>query len=122
MGRGACPDGRFAASTADAGLLLVPGGKMALAGSSPDVEDILDEEQPGRLDAAAAAPQRASATSPSTAARSAPTACAATTSPAATGDEALRPPSVSAKFNAIPGVARVYTNGPITVFDLGAER
>jgi len=37
-------------------------------------------------------------------------------------DEGMRPTSVSAKFNEVPGISRVYTNGPITVFDLGAER
>ena len=35
-------------------------------------------------------------------------------------DEELRPVSVSAKFDEVPGISRVYTNGPITVFDLGA--
>ncbi len=34
----------------------------------------------------------------------------------------LSPKSVAAKFNTIPGVARVYTNGPITVFDLEGQR
>ncbi|HYG95481.1 MAG TPA: hypothetical protein VD741_00105, partial [Solirubrobacterales bacterium] len=36
--------GRFAATNAGAGLLLVPGKKVALAGSAPAVEDVLDAE------------------------------------------------------------------------------
>ncbi len=38
------PGGVFAAQTADANLLLDPGGKRVFSGPSPDVEDILKEE------------------------------------------------------------------------------
>jgi hypothetical protein len=113
------PEGRFAASTADAGLLLVPGGKMALAGSSPDVEDVLDEEQLAgwmvpmlrRNDIRYIAVDRREVSSDS---------LRGYYFSRRDRDEALRPPSVSAKFNEVPGISRVYTNGPITVFDLGA--
>jgi hypothetical protein len=37
------PEGTFAAQTADANLLLAPGGKKVFSGPSPDVEDILKE-------------------------------------------------------------------------------
>jgi hypothetical protein len=113
------PDGRFAASTADAGLLLVPGGKIALAGSSPDVEDVLDEEQLAgwmvpllrRNDIRYIAVDRREVSSDS---------LRGYYFSRRDRDEELRPPSVSAKFNEVPGISRVYTNGPITVFDLGA--
>jgi hypothetical protein len=115
------PDGRFAASTADAGLLLVPGGKMALTGSNPDVEDILDEEALAgwmvpllrRNDIRYVAVDRREVSSDS---------LRGYYFSRRDRDEALRPPSVSDKFEAIPGISRVYDNGPITVFDLGVGR
>jgi hypothetical protein len=115
------PEGRFAASTADAGLLLVPGGKMALTGSNPDVEDILDEEALAgwmvpllrRNDIRYVAVDRREVSSDS---------LRGYYFSRRDKDEGLRPPSVSAKFNEVPGISRAYTNGPITVFDLGPER
>ncbi|HYJ22794.1 MAG TPA: hypothetical protein VEW07_12330 [Solirubrobacterales bacterium] len=115
------PEGRFAASTADAGLLLVPGGKMALAGSSPPIEDVLDEEELAgwmlpmlrRNKIRYIAVDRREVSSDS---------LRGYYFSRRDKDEGLRPPSVSAKFNAVPGISRVYTNGPITVFDLGAQR
>jgi hypothetical protein len=115
------PEGRFAASTADAGLLLVPGGKTAIAGSFPDVEDVLDEEGLApwmlpllrRNELRYVAVDRREVSSDS---------LRGYYFSRRDMDEGLRPPSVSAKFNAIPGISRVYTNGPITVFDLGAQR
>jgi hypothetical protein len=115
------PDGRFAASTADAGLLLDPGGKMVLAGSSPDIEDVLDEEALAgwmvpllrRSDIRYVAVDRREVSSDS---------LRGYYFSRRDGDEELRSPSVSSKFNEVPGVARVYTNGPITVFDLEARR
>jgi hypothetical protein len=115
------PDGRFAAATADAGLLLVPGGKMALTGSSPDIEDVLDEEQLAgwmvpmlrRNEIRYIAVDRREVGSDS---------LRGYYFSRRDKDEGLRPISVSAKFNEVPGISRVYTNGPITVFDLGPER
>ena len=115
------PDGRFAASTADAGLLLDPGGKTALAGSSPDVEDVLDEEGLAswmvpllrRNDIRYIAVDRRPVSSDSLRGYY--------FSRRDDGEE-LRPPSVVDKFEEVPGISRVYDNGPITVFDLGAPR
>jgi hypothetical protein len=115
------PSGRFAASTADAGLLLDPGGKTTLAGSSPDVEDVLDEEALAgwmvpmlrRNEIRYVAVDRREVSSDS---------LRGYYFSRRDGDEELRSLSVSSKFNEIPGVARVYTNGPITVFDLEAQR
>ena len=36
--------------------------------------------------------------------------------------EELLPKTVATKFNAVPGISRIYSNGFITVFDLGAGR
>jgi hypothetical protein len=115
------PDGRFAASTADAGLLLDPGGKMALAGRSPDVEDVLDEEGLAswmvpllrRNHIRYIAVDRRTVSSDS---------LRGYYFSRRDRDEELRPPRVAAKFEAVPGISRVYDNGPITVFDLEAPR
>lgn len=115
------PEGRFAAQTADAGLLLVPGGKTAFAGSSPDVEDVLDEEKLNgwelpllrRNGIRYIAVDRREISSDTLrgyyfAKRG--------------KDPELHPKSVVSKFNQVPGISRVYTNGPITVFKLGPGR
>jgi hypothetical protein len=113
--------GRFAAPTADANLLLVPGDKTVLAGPHPDVVDILEDPDlagwqlpllrdhklryvVSDLRPAAADGLRGYYFS-------------------TTGsDEGRLPTGVTVKFNRIPGVARVYANGPITVFDLRGQR
>jgi hypothetical protein len=115
------PEGRFGAATADAGLLLVPGDKLTFTGSSPDIEDVLDEEQLAgwmvpmlrRNDIRYIAVDRREISSDS---------LRGYYFSRRDKNEGLRPTSVSAKFNEVPGVSRVYTNGPITVFDLGAGR
>jgi hypothetical protein len=115
------PGGRFAASTADAGLLLDPGGKMALAGSSPDVEDVLEEEGLAdwmvpllrRNDIRYIAVDRRRVGSDS---------LRGYYFSRRDRDEELLPESVVSKFEEVPGISRVYSNGPITVFDLGPGR
>ncbi len=117
------PGGRFAAAGADAGLLLTPGGKFVLAGPHPDIEDILTTAEVeswqlpllrrNHLRYVVADRRRVSGDSLrgyyfATSGRNA-------------GGE-LEPRSVVAKFNRIPGVARLYTNGAITVFDLEGKR
>jgi hypothetical protein len=37
-------------------------------------------------------------------------------------DEGRLPRNATAKFNRVPGAARIYANGPITVFDLKGRR
>lgn len=113
------PNGRFAANVADGRLLMSPGGRWAVAGENPDIEDIIEEpdlegwELPllrrhnlryvvadrrvlGRdgirgyfFSRAETAPQ-----------------------------ERLLPRSAVTKFAHIPGVARIYANGDIAVYDL----
>lgn len=115
------PEGRFAAQTGDAGLLLVPGGKTAFAGTSPDVEDVLDAEKLSgwelpllrRNQIRYVAVDRRTISSDTLrgyyfAKRG--------------KEQDLYPKSVVSKFNSVPKISRVYTNGLITVFDLGPQR
>ena len=116
------PGGRFAATTADANLLLVPGGKAVRTGPYPDVEDVLtDPRLPpwelrllrhNRLRYVVADRRIASSDSVRGYYFS-------TNSPNAGGQ--LLPKGVVTKFNRVPGVARIYTNGAITVYDLKGE-
>jgi hypothetical protein len=114
-------DGRFAAGIADAGLLLSPGNKVAIAGTNPDIEDIIDGES---LEGWELPLLRENNLRYLVADRR------------AVNDDTLRgyffarpgsptaerePKSVIAKFNDVPGAARIYTNGSITVFDLEAR-
>lgn len=115
------PEGRFAAGTADAGLLLDPGRKTALTGSSPDIEDILEEQglaswmvpllRHNHIRYIAVDRREVDSDS-----------LRGYYFSRRDGDEALLPPSVVTKFEEVPGISRVYDNGPITVFDLGAPR
>lgn len=113
--------GRFAAPTADANLLLVPGDKSVLTGPYPDVRDILDD--PGLGDWQLPLLRRHNLRYVVSDLRPA----------GADGirgyyfstdgsDEGRLPRSVAAKFNRVPGTARIYANGPITVFDLKGRR
>jgi hypothetical protein len=114
--------GRFAAANADAGLLLVPGGKVALAGSSPAIEDVLDAKsfegwelpllRRNKLRYVVADRREASADT---------LRGHFFTTQEPTG-ETLKNRSTTAKFNQIPGVSRLYSNGAVTIFDLGEER
>jgi hypothetical protein len=110
---------RFAASPADARMLMVPGGRTAFAGQSPDIEDILgseafvgwelplldrrniryvvtdrrelsDDAISGYFFSVRGEPER----------------------------NGLFPRSTVAKFGELDGVSRVYANGPIAVYDL----
>ncbi len=111
------PAGRFAASTADAGLLLVPGAKTALAGASPDVEDILDEENLVGWELPLLRRNRLRYVAVDRRQVASDTLRGYYFSNRDDPDE-LRPKSVVSKFNELPRIGRVYTNGTITVFDL----
>jgi hypothetical protein len=117
------PDARFAAPTADARLLLAPGGETALAGERPDIEDILSEtafvgwELPllhhhhlryvvvdRRLVSSDGLRGYFFTIDGSSAA------------------DALLPRKVFTKFGSVPNAARIYANGDIAVYDLkGAQ-
>jgi hypothetical protein len=115
-------DGHFAATTADAGLLLVPGGEAAKSGSSPDIEDILAEE---RLEGWELPLLRENDLRYVVADRRAVSVDSLRGyyfSRSGSAAAALLPKSVIAKFNRVPGISRIYANGTISVFDLGANR
>jgi hypothetical protein len=115
------PEGRFAANTSDAGLLLVPGGKVALSGTSPDVEDILDGESLGDWELPLLERNKLRYVAVDRRAVGSDTLRGYFFERRDDRGE-LRPKSVVAKFNPVPGVSRVYSNGPITVFDLEGQR
>ncbi len=113
-------NGRFAAPTADANLLLAPGDKWVLAGPYPDVEGILEDPDLGswqlpllrRHKLRYIVSDRRPASSDGLRGYYFSTGGSA---------EGRLPRGVTAKFDAVPGAARIYNNGPITVFDLEAE-
>lgn len=110
--------GRFAAANADAGLLLVPGGKVAMAGSKPAIEDVLDAESfegwelplLRRHDLRYVVADRREASADTLRGH-----FFATEEP---NSETWKERSTTAKFNRVPGVSRIYSNGAITIFDL----
>lgn len=115
--------GRFAAPIADARLLLDPGGHVALAGSSPDVEDLVENTSLEGWEVPllrennlryVVIDQRELA---SDGIRG-----YFFTTDGAGFDEGLLPESVATKFDTVPGAKRIYDNGPIAVYDLEGER
>lgn len=110
--------GRFAAANADAGLLLVPGKKVAKAGSKPAIEDVLDAESfegwelplLRRNELRYVVTDRREASADTLRGH-----FFATEEP---NSETWKEPSTTAKFNRVPGVSRIYSNGAITIFDL----
>ena len=116
------PEGKFAAQTADANLLLDPGGKEVATGPNPDVEDTLAEPalapwQLRMLDEndlryVVSDYREVSADG-----------LRGYYFPVDNGSsEALFPTSAVTKFGKVPGAARVYSNGTITVYDMEAGR
>jgi hypothetical protein len=114
--------GRFAAAISDAGLLLSPGNQVALTGTSPDVEDLINEENLQGWELPLLRHHHLRYVVADRRAVSNDTLrgyfFAREGSPAA----ALEPKGVITKFNHVPDVARVYTNGTITVFDIRGRR
>jgi hypothetical protein len=116
--RNTAEDSRFAATTADARMLLSPGERIALAGKHPDIEDLLQEPaistweipllQKNHIryvvaDARNIAHDSTRGYSFSTA------------------DELLNPRSTIIKFSEIPGATRIYSSGEMSVYDLGEQ-
>ncbi|MBS1888305.1 MAG: hypothetical protein JSU06_14065 [Actinobacteria bacterium] len=113
------PEGKWAAATADANLLLVPGNRDVVTGSNPDVEDLLTSptleawELPmlrqNGLEYVVADQREISSDGlqgyffPLL---------------GAGAYDNLLPASAVTKFGAIPGAARIYDNGTIAVYDL----
>jgi hypothetical protein len=117
------PGGRFAAPTADANLLLMPGGKDVTAGASPDVADILAD------------PVLAGWQLPLLEANDLRYVVADRRKISTDGirgyyfsrddsgvEDPLLPRGVIGKFQRLPGAARIYSNGAIAVFDLEGRK
>lgn len=114
-------DARLAASIADARLLLVPGERVAFAGKTPDIEDMLKEtslsdwELPllRREGIRYIVTDRREIASDATRGYSFPM----------RGEEPeLLPVSTVTKFSRLPGAKRIYSSGDIAVYELGPGR
>ncbi|MGA8745526.1 MAG: hypothetical protein WB507_06655 [Solirubrobacterales bacterium] len=115
--------GHFAAATADANVLLVPGGKDVTTGSSPDVEDIVTEPRLGNwqlpllrsIGVRYVVIDRREISSDGIRGYY----FSQNNNPA---QNELLPRGVIRKFQALPGATQIYSNGTITVFDLEGGR
>jgi hypothetical protein len=116
------PDGKFAATTGDANLMLAVGGQKVLAGPYPDVEDILNNP---KLEAWQTELLRDNDLRYLIADRR----VAATDVMrgyflATSGDSAggkLLGKALITKYSKLPKAARIYSNGAISVYDLEAK-
>ena len=113
-------EGGWAAATADANLLLVPGGRDVTTGKNPDVEDLLTNPtlEPWQLrllrenDLRYVVTDRRQISNDSLLGYFFPL--------QGEGDyDKLLFPGVSSKFSTVPGTGRIYDNGLITVYELG---
>ncbi|HEY1854923.1 MAG TPA: hypothetical protein VGG40_10075 [Solirubrobacterales bacterium] len=117
------PGGRFAAPTADANLLLVPGEKTAMAGSNPNIEDVLTEPrlEPWQLqllrenDLRYVVADRREVSSDGLRGYFFPLS-------GATSFDRLLPAGAVTKFESVPGAARIYSDGSISVYDMEGKR
>lgn len=114
--------GRFAATNADAGLLLVPGGKVAKAGSSPAIEDILDAEYLDRWELPLLRRHRLRYVVADRRYSSADTLRGHFFETQPPSSATYKDRSTTVKFNHLPRASRIYTNGPVTIFDLEGRR
>ncbi|MDQ2630930.1 MAG: hypothetical protein M3Y75_08155, partial [Actinomycetota bacterium] len=110
--------GRFAATNAGAGLLLVPGEKWAMAGSKPAIEDVLDAESFEGWELPLLRRHRLRYVVADRREASADTLRGHFFDTEEPNSETWKEPSTTAKFNQVPGVSRIYSNGAITIFDL----
>jgi hypothetical protein len=113
------PEGKYAAATADANLLMVPGGRDVTTGKNPDVEDMLTNPtlEPWQLrllrenDLRYVVTDRRKISNDGLQGYFFPI----------LGDggfDELLFPGVATKFSKIPGAARIYDNGLISVYDV----
>lgn len=111
-------DGRFAATNAGAGLLLVPGEKVAMAGSKPAIENVLDAESFEGWELPLLRRHRLRYVVADRREASADTLRGHFFDTEEPNSETWKERSTTAKFNQVPGVSRIYSNGAITIFDL----
>jgi hypothetical protein len=114
-------DERFAASTADARMLMAPGERLAFAGKTPDIQDILEEtsfsgwelpllrEEGIRYVVA----DRREISSDATRGYDFSIRGA---------EPELMPLATVTKFAELPGARRIYSSGDISVYELGREK
>jgi hypothetical protein len=111
-------DERFGAGTADARMLMTPGEHVALAGKTPDIQDLLEEtafsgwELPllRKEGIRYVVADRREISSDATRGYAF----------SIRGDEPeLLPLSTVTKFGQLPGAKRIYSSGDISVYDLG---
>jgi hypothetical protein len=111
-------DERFGASTADARMLMAPGERVALAGKTPDIQDILEETSLSNWELPLLRKEgiryvvadRREISSDATRGYSF----------SIRGDKPeLMPLSTVTKFAQLPGAKRIYSSGDISVYDLG---
>jgi hypothetical protein len=114
---------RYAASTANARLLMAPGERTALAGKTPDVQDILIEPafSDWELPLLRENDLRYVVTDTRELSNDA-TRGYFFSEKGKLADEELVPPSAVTKFSEIPGAARIYSSGQINIYDLEARR
>lgn len=114
-------DERFGASTADARMLMAPGERVALAGKTPDIQDLLEETSLSDWELPLLRKEgiryvvadRREISSDATRGYAF----------SIRGDEPeLMPLSTVTKFADLPGAKRIYSSGDISVYDLGAGR
>jgi hypothetical protein len=112
---------RFAASIADARLLMAPGERIALAGKTPDIQDILEETELSdwelpllrREDIRYVVADRREIASDATRGYG---------FTIRGGESELLPLATVTKFAELPGASRIYSSGDISVYDLGEGR
>jgi hypothetical protein len=112
---------RFGASIADARMLMSPGEHVALAGKTPDIEDILEETELSDWELPLLREEgvryivadRREVGSDATRGYAF----------SMRGDEPdLLPLATVTKFGSLPGAKRIYSSGDISVYKLGAPR
>jgi hypothetical protein len=116
-------DRRFGSTIANARLLLDPGERVAFAGKTPDIEDILNEPALSDWELPLLRENHI---------RYLVTDRRELSSDATRGyfftqqgnlaEEKLLPKAAVTKFTEIPGAGRIYSSGEITIYDLDARR
>jgi hypothetical protein len=116
-------DERFAASTADARMLMAPGERVALAGKTPDIQDLLEEPALSgwELPLLRREGLRYVVTDRREISSDATRGYAFTIRGSEAAHERLPLASVT-KFAEITGATRIYSSGNISVYDLGPGR
>jgi hypothetical protein len=113
-------DERFGASIADARLLMDPGERLAFAGKHPDIQDLLLELAFSREGWEMPLLRKNGIRYIVTDSRE--IASDSTRGyPFSVGGEPIIEQQAILKFGELPGARRIYSNGEISVYDLGAH-